>query len=171
MSSEPPSAESVTGDVRQIYEETHADLIRLGGLLTGSNEQAADIVADAFVGLIAALQSGPLANPYAYLRRSVTNSAIGRYRKAATQDRHLHKVAAKRVEPDFSGTVAQSETLWSSLLQLSAKQRAILVLRFYEDLPVEEVAQLLDIPAGTVKSITSRVLKQLQQHELEAHDD
>jgi len=62
-------------------------------------------------------------------------------------------------EPDFSG---DDQVLWQTLRQLPTRQRSALVLRFYLDLPEAEVARLLGVPIGTVKSWVHRGLTRMR---------
>jgi RNA polymerase sigma-70 factor (ECF subfamily) len=70
----------------------------------------------------------------------------------------VHREA--RYEPDLSG---DNQLLWQALQQLPVRQRTALVLRFYLDLPETEVARLLGVPPGTVKSWVHRGLARLRQ--------
>jgi RNA polymerase sigma factor (sigma-70 family) len=63
-------------------------------------------------------------------------------------------------EPDFSG---DDLVLWQALRQLPARQRMAIVLRYYLDLPEAEVARLLGVPVGTVKSLVHRGLARLRE--------
>jgi RNA polymerase sigma factor (sigma-70 family) len=58
--------------------------------------------------------------------------------------------------------MARDDTLWRLLAELPPQQRAVLVLRFYEDLTEAEVARVLDCAIGTVKSNSSRALAKLR---------
>ncbi|MFB4274209.1 MULTISPECIES: SigE family RNA polymerase sigma factor [unclassified Nonomuraea] len=60
---------------------------------------------------------------------------------------------------------AGREELWRAVGRLPARQRAVIVLRFYEDLPVNEVARLLGCQEGTVKSQTAKALAKLRVDE------
>lgn len=62
-----------------------------------------------------------------------------------------------------NGTIDRHD-LWTVVRQLPPKQRAVVVLRFYEDMTEAQVAHLLDISVGTVKSHTSRALEAMRQH-------
>jgi RNA polymerase sigma-70 factor (ECF subfamily) len=64
---------------------------------------------------------------------------------------------------DFPGTqLAEEDSLWRATRSLSDKQRAVVVLRYYWDLPYAEIASILDIPLGTVKSRLDLALKTLR---------
>ncbi|MET8155943.1 SigE family RNA polymerase sigma factor [Sphaerisporangium sp. NPDC005289] len=64
--------------------------------------------------------------------------------------------------PEGAGDLAEREALWRAVGRLPARQRAVVVLRFYEDLPVAEVARLMDCETGTVKSQTAKALAKLR---------
>ncbi len=81
-------------------------------------------------------------------------------RRAVVEARHL--VASRpddRHQPDFAG---DDLVLWQALQQLPSRQRGAIVLRYYLDLPEAEVARLLGVPVGTVKSWTHRGLARLR---------
>jgi RNA polymerase sigma factor (sigma-70 family) len=81
-------------------------------------------------------------------------------RRAVAETRHL--VASRledRHQSDFAG---DDLVLWQALQHLPPRQRAAIVLRFYLDLPEAEVARLLGVPVGTVKSWTHRGLARLR---------
>lgn len=69
----------------------------------------------------------------------------------------------ERPGPDQHEQAVERDTLWRYVQQLPARQRAVLVLRFYEDLTEAQTAELLDISPGTVKSQTSRALATLRK--------
>ena len=93
----------------------------------------------------------------AYVRRVVVNEALGWIR------RHRRESVAEVVPDRSSPTVADPPLdLGHALGLLPAQQRAIVALRFLDDLPVAEVARVLEIAEGTVKSQTSRALATLR---------
>ena len=69
--------------------------------------------------------------------------------------------AASTADP--AAPAADRLDLMSALARLPVRQRAVLVLRFWEDLPVDTVARALDLPSGTVKSLSSRGLEALRR--------
>jgi RNA polymerase sigma factor (sigma-70 family) len=82
------------------------------------------------------------------------------------RNRHRHRLVERRhrsdpppIRPGFE----DAAVLWDAVVRLPARQRATLVLRFYEDLSVDETAALLGCSAGTVKSQTSRGLERLRR--------
>src|SRR5215218_6096897 len=82
-------------------------------------------------------------------------------RRAAVEARHL---AGRRVEDEASPADLGEDglVLWAAVRRLPDRQRAVLVLRYHEDLPEAEVARLLGLPLGTVKSLAHRGLARLR---------
>jgi RNA polymerase sigma-70 factor (sigma-E family) len=146
----------------------HADAAaRLAYLLTGDREVAEDIVQDAFVRLAGRLAH--LRDPSAfdaYLRRTVVNLSRSYWRRKKVERAYLRREEAAiapgslRVDPP---SIEDRELLWRAMAQLSDRQRAAVVLRFYEDLSEADTAELLRCRPGTVKSLVSRGLAAMRQ--------
>jgi RNA polymerase sigma factor (sigma-70 family) len=136
-----------------VYREQRLSLIRLAYLLTGSREQAEDIVQSAFA---AGHDRWPeVANPPAYLRRAVVNLANDTHRR-----RFRERLLVQREE---TTDIPELDETWAEVKRLPASQRAVVVLRFYEDLPLAEIAVLLDRPPATVRSDLRRALDRLRR--------
>ena len=135
----------------------HVDLVRLGFLLTGSCEQGEDLAQDAFAAL-AARDPGAaeIVDRRAYLRRIVINRSTS-YHRRRFRDR-LRPVAREIVvvPPEVDET-------WAVVQRLSDSQRRVVVLRFYADCTLDEIASLTDRPLGTVKSDLHRALDRLRK--------
>jgi RNA polymerase sigma-70 factor (sigma-E family) len=145
---------------------THAPRAgRLAFLLTRDPHLAQDVAQEAFARLITRLPS--IRNPDAvdaYLRRSVVNLCRKQWRREARERSFLRRhgpVEASRV--DVLPDVAERDALQHALDRLSYRQRAALVLRFYEDLSERETARALGCAIGTVKSLVSRGLHALRE--------
>ncbi|CUR59211.1 putative RNA polymerase sigma-E factor [metagenome] len=95
----------------------------------------------------------------AYARRIVVNEALGWLRR----NRRESSVESVPDRPTPSGTESPLD-IGSALALLPGQQRAVIALRYVDDLSVAEVARLLDIAEGTVKSQTSRALDTLRSH-------
>jgi RNA polymerase sigma-70 factor (sigma-E family) len=159
------AARADRGRLGQLYGQ-HADgAVRLAYLLTGSLPLAQDIVQDAFVKLAGRLAH--LHNPdafEAYLRRTVVNLTYSHFRRARAERTYAQREAGRaRAEPPEED-LDEREDLWDALRQLRPRQRAALVLRFYEDLPERRVGEILGCRPGTVKSLVSRGLETLRLH-------
>lgn len=142
----------------------HRDsLVRLAGLLTGDAGRAEDLAAEAVARFIAAARRRTIDDPGAYMRRIVVNQVIGSGRRRRTEERLGHRVAAAPSIADETHRVGESERAWRAMLGLPARQRAALVLRFYEDRSEADTAALLGVPVGTVKSTVARGLERLRR--------
>jgi RNA polymerase sigma-70 factor (sigma-E family) len=137
-----------------LYRETFPRMWRLAFLLLGDRHVAEEVVQDAYARVLERWRS--LDEPAAYLRTAVVN----RSRDVLRRRQLLGRLAlvARRGEVDPT-----PDPLWDALGHLPAAQRTALVLRFYEDLPVREVAALMDVREGTVKSLVHRGLARLRE--------
>ncbi len=136
------------------------DAVRLATVLTGDPEAASDIVQDAFVRLFGRFRD--LREPEAfhmYLRRVIVNLARDRFRRLKSERTKTER--ASRLRGRDSSTlpdIESREALRAALLTLPYRQRAALVLRYYEDLSEREIADLLQCSVPAVKSLLTRAL-------------
>lgn len=96
-----------------------------------------------------------------YVRRIMVTTAASWWRRRWHVERPTEVLPEHPVDP-LDGH-AEREALWRQVLSLPVRQRAVLVLRYYEDLSEADTARLLDISVGTVKSTASRALATLRQ--------
>jgi RNA polymerase sigma-70 factor (sigma-E family) len=134
-------------------------LMRLSYLLVGDREAAEDLLQDVLERLYVAWPR--VGNPEAYARQALANASANRWRwRSRRREVELtqeHHPAVPGPEP--SGR----DALLAALATLPAGQRATVVLRFFEDLSVEETANALNCSTGTVKSQTARALPKLRE--------
>lgn len=133
------------------------ELLRFGRVLTGTDEAAADLVQDALERTLTAwprLQQRE--DPVAYVRRVMVNRNISVWRR-------LRRETLTDEVPDagYSDRHRDRE-VWSALQTLPPRQRAVLALRYYEDLSEAEIARVLGCSAGTVKSQASKGMTKLR---------
>jgi RNA polymerase sigma-70 factor (sigma-E family) len=147
--------------LRQAYEEHYVSLVKLCSLLAGGRMEAEDVVQDVFVRAAERVQGLAPAEVGPYLRRAVVNTWRNRLRRMALERRPFKRVLPLPVMlgPD----VEERDAAWSAIASLAPRQRACLVLRFYEDLSERDVAALLRCSLGTVKSQTSKGLAHLRR--------
>jgi RNA polymerase sigma factor (sigma-70 family) len=148
-----PAAPSGAG-FDELYRAEWPRLVRLALALTGSRDAAEDVVHDAFVRL--AGERREALRPPAYLRAIVVNLVRDRYRHARVEARHLAAPPGVSIDPEIDET-------WWALQRLPERYRSALVLRFYADLTVADVATLLGCRTGTAKSLIHRGLRLLQE--------
>jgi RNA polymerase sigma-70 factor (sigma-E family) len=144
--------------------DTHAPRLgRLAYLLTGDAALAEDLVQEAFTRAFA--RFAHLRRPDAlsgYLRRTVINLAYKRQRRLRTEQTHAPKFDT-RADVVSQPDVAVRAEIWDALRELPYRQRAALVLRFYEDMTEKEIARAMGCPTGTVKSSLHRGLAALRE--------
>ncbi len=152
------------GSFTTVFNEHHRRAVRLAYLLTSDADQAEDIVAEAFAMVYVRWSKGEVRDVGSYLRRAVANEANSKLRR-----RYLERAVAGRRSGDDRGVrmiddgAADRDQVWQSIQRLPDKQRKAVVLRFYEDLPEAETAELLGCSVGAVKSQVSRGLARLQE--------
>ncbi|MCW2669540.1 MAG: polymerase, sigma-24 subunit, subfamily [Frankiales bacterium] len=135
----------------------HAALLRYGTVLTGDPHSAADLVQDALerTGL-AWSRVQQQADPEGYVRRVMANRNISQWRRLRRE--RLVDVPPERVHEDHPA----DDVMWGVLATLPRRQRTVLVLRYYEDLSEAEIARVLGIAQGTVKSQASKGIAALR---------
>jgi RNA polymerase sigma factor (sigma-70 family) len=142
-------------DLDRLYRAERDRLRRLAYLMTGQVHVADEIVHDAFVRLQPRLAG--VEAPPAYLRATVVNLCLAWRRRAA-----LARERDPRPERTWADPPEIDET-WELLARLPADQRAVLVLRFYEDLPLADIAAVLGCRPSTARSRLHRALAQLRK--------
>jgi RNA polymerase sigma factor (sigma-70 family) len=108
-------------------------------------------------------QSGRRDLPVAYVRRSLANTFVNQKRKASSREVVLELVPDRWDGSDDMNLLVERDAMWALLATLPERQRTALVLRYYHDLPDEEIAAALSCRAGTVRSLMSRGLATLRE--------
>jgi RNA polymerase sigma factor (sigma-70 family) len=142
-------------ELAALYAAHRPGLVRTAWIMTGSKDEAEDIVHDAFARFASAARP-KLGNPTAYLRQVVVNQVRDRHRRRAVQLRHM-------AAPDGPVLDEEDQFIWELFQALPLRQRQALVLRYYEDLTLAEVSELLGCPLGTAKSLVHRGLENLRK--------
>ena len=137
----------------ELYRIHYESLVRLAFLLTQSEEVARDLVQDVFARLYS--RRGSLDDPLPYARRSVVNACRSWHRRQKLELVH-------RAEPTRNSELDADE-LFDVLARLPAKQRAAIILRFYEQMTDQEIASALRCRPGTVSSLIHRGCHQLRR--------
>lgn len=156
-----PDRSDGPSDYERFVFENSVALQRFAYLITGDPEDARDAVQDALLGAYPRWAS-LAGDPGPYLRRSIVNAHRTRWRK----HRRETPVADARVVPDRpSGTDGVLDQLVLDRLskQLPHRQRAALVLRFYEDRSFAEIADVLNCAEASARSLVHRALADLRR--------
>jgi RNA polymerase sigma-70 factor (sigma-E family) len=139
------------------------ELLRFGRALTGSAEAGADLVQDALERTLLAwsrLESRD--EPEGYVRRIMVNRNISIWRKLGRERTTDPLDLVDRSDSTSHHDRHFDDDLWRAIQQLPTKQRAVIALRYYEDLSEAEIARTLGCSVGTVKSQASKALQKLR---------
>jgi RNA polymerase sigma-70 factor (sigma-E family) len=139
----------------RLYRSQYARMVFLARAMTGSLAQAEEVVQDAFVELYRRWST--VNYPLTYLRIAVVNRSRSVERRRAVERRH--QVSGQEGVAFDTAAVAVRD----ALEKLTPRQRAAVVLRYYEDLSERDIARALDCRPGTVKSLLSRSLVKLKE--------
>lgn len=137
-----------------LFRQRYGPMVGLATLLSGSRVVAEEVVMDAFERLIPRIED--LDEPVGYLRTAVVNGVRAHHRR---------KVVAERFRPsqvDGASSPVELDEFWDRLRGLRDGERSCLVLRYYEDLSLSEIADVLGMPLGTVKSHMHRGIAALR---------
>lgn len=140
-------------DFTSFYDATYDRLARLGFLLTGSAAVGEELAQDAFIQLYR--RWAEVRTPHGWVRAAVVSGSRSWWRKSKRQPPGLDLAA----DVDRADIVAVRDVLDG----LQPRYRTALVLRFFEDLPEREIAELMDCPLGTVKSLIHRGLQRMKE--------
>lgn len=140
-------------------------LLRTALLLTGQNRAEAEDLLQ--LALERAYRHWPrvaaTGEPERYVRRILANASADRWRRIGRRQEHPLPAASPCLTvSDRSAEVADRDYLLRALAELPSRQRAVLVLRYFDDLPDAEIAEVLGCSAGTVKAHASRALARLR---------
>lgn len=149
----------------ELYQHAWPRLLRSAYGITGDRQLAEDAVQVAFAKAYASWSRVRRADdPVAYLRMMAVNAALANARKASNRrERPTDQLPERRVDAG-ADRVVERQGLWAAVTALPPRQRAVVVLRYYEDLSEAEIAQVLGCAPGTVKSQASAALKTLRSH-------
>lgn len=132
-------------------------MLRMATLMVGSVAVAEEVVQDAFV--VVSGRWSSLERPGAYLRTTVVNGCAQVLRRRDAEGRAL---AAQSPAPEFELPSRLIE-LRDALERLSERQRIVVVLRYFVDIPDEEIAEVLGVRPATVRSLARRALRVLRK--------
>jgi RNA polymerase sigma-70 factor (sigma-E family) len=138
-------------------------LLRFAHMLTGNPAAAEDLVQTALARSWRAWRLRSIDDPQAYARKVMVNSYATWYRRAGQRETATVAPADAMAAEDHVWRVDERDAMWRALLALPPRQRAVMVLRYYEELSEMEIAAVMGISPGTVKSQASRALRRLAE--------
>ena len=143
-----PVSSTQTWTFDDLYRAQFTRMVSIARLMTGSLALAEEVVQDAFVQVLRGWAN--IDHPVAYLRIAVINGCRSQGRRQAVERRHP-PIAP---EPAIIDTTAIA--VRDALADLPPRQRAAVVLRYFEDLSERDIAEIIGCQPGTVKSLLSR---------------
>ena len=151
-------------EFRAFVAARSAALLWFAHVLTGDPQLAEDVVQTALAKTALAWPRVKRKdNPEGYVRRAIVNTHLNRMRRRPWLERPVEAVPETADRgATFDGDVDEREAMWQALAQLPPRQRAVVVLRYYEDLSEAEIADVLHCSRGTVKSQASKGLHHLR---------
>ena len=140
----------------RFVQERHAGLYRTAFLLTGNHHSAQDAVQSTMVKVYMSWKRVRRAErPVAYVHRMLANEVATMYRRRSAGEVPSERLAdlpgaGRQAGPEER--LVEAQALWGAMQNLSERQRAVVVLRYYADLSEAEIAETLGIAPGTVKA-------------------
>ncbi len=151
-------------DFRTYVVGRSASLLRTAYLLTGSRADAEDLLQTALAKTY--LSWDRIRDREAvdgYVRRVMVNTQTSWWRRRTVDEHPTGELPERGSGRDSTADLDLHDALWTALSTLPKRQRAMVVLRYYEDLTEAETAAVMGVSVGTVKSTTSRALSRLRE--------
>lgn len=158
----PEDEDNASEPLAQLYRREAPAARRLAYFLTGDRELAEDLVQEAFVrvaGRFAHLRTPDRFD--AYLRRTVVNLFTSQLRRTRLERAWLANQSGREPSTPPEDPSARDE-VWRALLSLPERQRAALVLRFYEDLTEQDAAAVMGCSVGALNQLVARGMAALR---------
>lgn len=151
-----PDAGMFVGDFEDFYRRERRAVLGLAYVLSGSRTAAADLAQEAFVAAYRRWDTvGSYDKPGAWVRKVVANNAASRWRRAKSEAKAVLLLGNTRqhVVPPVS---AETEDLWAAVRALPRRQAQCIALHYLDDLPVDDIAEVLGCSPNTVKTHLTR---------------
>lgn len=144
-----------------------ASLYRTAVLMTGDTHLAEDLLQNAMGKVYRSwTRVARVDHPRSYARTVLANEVASWWRKKSSSELPTEPSAGRWLSvasaPGVDDQVVQKDLVWHALAELAPRQRAVLVLRYYEDLTEAEIAAALGISPGTVKATAHQALQALE---------
>jgi RNA polymerase sigma-70 factor (sigma-E family) len=162
---EPSPAETpaTPGRLEELYVRNAPSALRLAYFLTGNRDLAEDLVQEAFVRVAGRFRHLRMPDAFdAYLRRTIVNLYTSQLRRMKLERAYVTRHGAEPSIAVQSGDPAARDELWRALHTLPERQRAAIVLRFYEDLSERAAADVMGCSAGALNQLVVRGMATLR---------
>ena len=159
---ETETAEQASG-LAELYVRHAPGALRLAYMLTAQRDLAEDLVHDAFAKLAGRFVHLRRREAFdAYLRRMIVNQFVSHLRRRKVERAFVQREGAAPAVVTSEVNVEERDELWRALQALPERQRAALVLRYYEDLSEREAAEILRCSTPALKSLVARGMETLR---------
>lgn len=139
-------------------------LVRLARLLTGDDHRAEDLAQDVLARAFVHWRRVARADrPDVYVRRMLVNANASWWRRRSSRERPTDAAPEPAAPRDHGTEAAERDAMWRLVLGLPERQRAVLALRYYEDLDDATIAEILDCSTVTVRTHAMRGLATLRE--------
>jgi RNA polymerase sigma-70 factor (sigma-E family) len=156
-------AERRASRLEELYERHADEAVRLAYLITSDRELARDLAQDAFVRVAGRFRHLRYPDAFdAYLRRTVVNLCMSHFRHQRVEREHLEREGAEPDRIAEQPELGTRDELRRALRRLPIRQRTAIVLRYYEDLPEQEVASAMRCSVPAARSLVSRGMETLR---------
>jgi RNA polymerase sigma-70 factor (sigma-E family) len=140
------------------------ELVRLGFTVSGDYQRAEDLAQIALMQAFRSWRKVRTADdPHHYVRRILINAYLSMTRRRSFSEAPTAELDPHRTVPDHATDIVNSDDLWRALAALSARERVVLVLRYYQDLDDRTIADVLGIKPSSVRATASRALATLRK--------
>jgi len=158
-----PVVQSEGRSLAELFVRQVPRAVAIAYLVTGDRGVAEDLAQEAFIRLTGRFRHLRSPDAFdAYLRRTVVNLSLSYLRRRRVERAYLERERARPASPAGAPDVGTREELWSAMQGLPARQRAALVLRYYEDLSERQTAEILGASVPAVRSLVSRGIETLR---------
>ena len=162
--SHPAEDQAPTGRLEDLYVRNSPGALRLAYFLTGNPELAEDLVQEAFVRVAGRFRHLRVPDAFdAYLRRTIVNLFTSQMRRAKLERAYMARHGVDPSAPSDATDPAARDALWRALHTLPERQRAAIVLRFYEDLSETQSAEILHCSPGALNQLVVRGMASLRE--------
>jgi len=157
------AARADVGRLEELYVRHAPAATRLAYFLTGDRELAQDLVQDAFVKVAGRFRHLRMPDAFdAYLRRTIVNLFTSHLRRLRLERAELRRERSETALEHRDRDPAERDAMWRALQRLPVRQRAAVVLRFYEDLSEREAAEVLGCSPGALNALVARAMTNLR---------
>jgi RNA polymerase sigma-70 factor (ECF subfamily) len=153
------------GGIAELYAEQWAPLVGLLVSVGGSRADAEEVAQEAFEKLVHSWHRiRGYDDPAAWVRQVAVRTLISRHRRSRVAEAARGRVAATDRVDGLDDAATDRADVAAAMERLTMEHRAVVLLHYVHDLPVDAVARELRVPAGTVKSRLSRARAALAEH-------